>query len=147
MNEPCPDPEGGANTYSKYRIIETDINVELIVWFSLPGKKKIKIEKSFIASDLSHGGVISLVGIQFVLNQLSQGGIVFVLTDRMTENKGMCNETRKRNKKANESLLIELVVFSLSLSIIPPISYITYNRAILPLHIYVDEKHNKHCKQ
>lgn len=56
------------------------------------------------ASDLSHGGVISLVGIQFVLNQLSQGGIIFVLTVRLTENKGMCSEIKKREaEKANHS--------------------------------------------
>lgn len=69
----------------------------------------MKIEKLFIASDLSHGGVISLVGVQFVLNQLSQGGIVFVLTDRRTENKGMCNEIRKRNKKADQPMRVERV--------------------------------------
>lgn len=45
--------------------------------------------KQMTASDLSHGGVISLVSVQFVLNQLSQGGIIFVLTVGLTENKGV----------------------------------------------------------
>lgn len=50
------------------------------------------------APDLSHGGVISLVGIQFVLNQLSQGGIIFVLSVRLTENKGMCSEINRKKQ-------------------------------------------------
>ena len=37
------------------------------------------------STHLSHSGVISLVGIQFVLNQLGQGGVVLVLADRMTD--------------------------------------------------------------
>lgn len=36
----------------------------------------------FSWAHLSHSGVISFVGIQFVLNQLGQGGVVLVLTDR-----------------------------------------------------------------
>lgn len=32
-------------------------------------------------SHLSHGGVVGLVGVQFVLDQLGQGRVVLVLTD------------------------------------------------------------------
>lgn len=32
-------------------------------------------------SHLPHGGVVGLVGVQFVLDQLGQGGVVLVLTD------------------------------------------------------------------
>lgn len=60
--------------------------------------KKEKKPKLITASDLSHGGVISLVSVQFVLNQLSQGGIIFVLTVRLTENKGMWDKVRWRRE-------------------------------------------------
>lgn len=35
----------------------------------------------YSCAHLSHGGVVGLVGVQLVLNQLGQGGVVLVLTD------------------------------------------------------------------
>lgn len=43
------------------------------------------MQNSAVGVHLSHGGVVRLVGVQFVLNQLGQGGVVLVLPDRTTD--------------------------------------------------------------
>lgn len=45
-------------------------------------------------SHLSHGGVVGLVGVQLVLDQLGQGGVVLVLADARTD--GRTNRRRDR---------------------------------------------------
>jgi len=54
---------------------------------------------------LSHGGVVSLVGVQFVLQQLGQGGVVLVLPGTTRTTPGDMSTLKTFNRTMDKSVL------------------------------------------